>query len=193
MIFGNHTLQDMARKVPRTPAQFSRVSGVGRAKLGDLGGAFLELINAYARERGWADTPAATGAAASSQRPQRVVNQSYRETGQLISEGASLEQVAEARNLTVGTILGHLERLVEESIPVELAHLLPPSQDRSEIEAVLETMGENPLRPVWEELEGRFSYDVIRLVRLNNRRWEKLRPSDNSGHLQPDPRSMMRR
>ena len=60
VIFGNRALQDMARRVPRTPGEFSRVSGVGRAKLEDLGGVFLERINAYARERGWPDNPEAT-------------------------------------------------------------------------------------------------------------------------------------
>ena len=33
MIFGNRTLQDMARRVPQTTAEFAQVSGVGRAKL----------------------------------------------------------------------------------------------------------------------------------------------------------------
>ena len=52
MIFGNRTLQDMARKAPRTPPEFAQVSGVGRAKLEDLGGPFLARINAYLREHG---------------------------------------------------------------------------------------------------------------------------------------------
>ena len=52
MIFGNRALQDMARKAPRTPAEFARVSGVGRAKLEDLGGPFLARINAYVGEHG---------------------------------------------------------------------------------------------------------------------------------------------
>ena len=191
----------MARKVPRTPAEFSRVSGVGRAKLEDLGGPFLERINAYAREQGWPEPsdaarseparsePARKGSPAA--KAPRVVNQSYRETGQLISEGASLSDVAEARGLTAGTILGHLERLVEEGVAVEWDHLLPSAEGRAEIEAIFGYLGDNPLRPVWEELEGRYSYDEIRLVRLA---WRN--GSSAAGQAETpgaDPRSMMGR
>ena len=189
VIFNNRTLQDMARKVPRTPAGFSQVSGVGRAKLEDLGGPFLERINAYAQERGWPEPTEAVVRSAPTAKAPRVVNQSYRETGQLISEGASLAEAAETRGLTVATILGHLERLVEEGVAVEWAHLLPSAEQRAEIETVLEYLGDNPLRPVWEELEGRYIYDEIRLVRLA---WR----GGGSGGGRPgtaDPRSMMGR
>ena len=191
VIFGNRSLQDMARKVPRTAAEFSLVSGVGRAKLEDLGGPFLERIRAYAREQGWSEAASPGSAPAKVERTPRVVSQSYRETGQLISEGASLEEVAEARGLTAGTILGHLERLVEEGVAVEWAHLLSSAEGREEIEAAFGYLGDNPLRPVWEELEGRYSYDVIRLVRLawrNGGAVAGLASSDVA-----DPRSMMGR
>ena len=174
MIFGNRTLQDMARKAPRTLAEFSQVSGVGRAKLEDLGGPFLERINAYARERHWPENAGGDSRTHGNDKPTvepaaRVDGHSYHETGQIISGGASLEDAAEVRGLKSGTILGHLERLVESGIPVEWAHLMPPPQSRAEIEAVFEILGDNPLRPVWEELEGRYSYDTIRLVRLSRR------------------------
>ena len=52
---------------------------------------------------------------------------------------------------------------------MEWAHLLPSAEGREEIEAAFGYLGDNPLRPVWEELEGRYSYDVIRLVRLARR------------------------
>ncbi len=164
VIFGNRALQDMARKVPRTPAEFSRVSGVGRAKLEDLGEPFLKLINSYARERGWPEAQISTNRSTAVERAPRVVNQSYRETGRLISEGASLSEAAAARGLKPTTVLGHLERLVEEGVSLDLAHLLPAPDRRVEIEAALGALGDNPLRPVWDELEGRYSYDEIRLV-----------------------------
>ena len=53
IVFSNRTLQDMARKAPRTTEEFADVSGVGRAKLEDFGAPFLERINAYARQHGW--------------------------------------------------------------------------------------------------------------------------------------------
>ena len=176
VIFGNRTLRDMARKAPRTPDEFARVSGVGRAKLEDLGGLFLERINAHLRERGMPEAAVAKEQPSGGQSPPRVVSQSFMETGRVISAGASLEETAEARDLKVTTVIGHLERLVESGMAVDLAHLLPPAIRRVEIEAALEAMGDNPLRPVWEELEGRHSYDDIRLVRLARRQKDQPRP-----------------
>ncbi len=193
MIFGNRTLQDMARRVPRTTAEFAQVSGVGRAKLEDLGGPFLERINAYARERGWPDAVPVGSRPVKPAAAPRVVNQSYRETGRLISEGASLREAAEARGLTAGTVLGHLERLVEEGVAVEWGHLLPSAEQRAEIEAVFGNLGDNPLRPVWEELEGRFAYDEIRLVRLAWRFAGRTGEASGSAADERDPRSMMGR
>ena len=192
VIFGNRTLEDMARKTPRTPAEFARVSGVGRAKLEDLGGPFLARINAYAREHGLPELPVSGNQPALAQTPPRVVNQSYRETGRMISDGASLEEAAEARSLTVATILGHLERLVEEGVAVEWTRLLPSPQHRAEIEATFEAMGDNPLRPVWEELGGKYKYEEIRLVRLAHRYPVQATPSSPSGVADYDPRSMFR-
>ena len=174
VIFGNRSLEDMARRVPQTPAEFARVSGVGRAKLEDLGGPFLTRINAYVGEHGMPEVGGGdsreSGNDGSAVEPApRVVGQSYRETGRIISAGASLEEAAAERGLSAQTIVGHIERLVESGIPVEWTHLLPLPQRRAAIETVFELMGDNPLRPVWEELGGAYSYDEIRLVRLARR------------------------
>ena len=197
MIFGNRTLQDMARKAPRTPAEFARVSGVGRAKLEDLGGPFLARINAYISEHGMPKTSGGADARESgndssgAEPAPRVVGQSYRETGRIISGGASLEEAAVAQGLKPNTIMGHLERLVESGIPVEWAHLLPPPERRTAIEAVFEILGDNPLRPVWDELGGEYSYDEIRLVRLARQFPAPTEQAAPPNAAAPDPRSMM--
>ncbi len=192
MIFGNRTLQDMARKAPRTSAEFSQVSGVGRAKLQDLGSPFLERINAYAQQRGWPEKTLSQGAGPVRQTP-RVVNESYRETGRIISSGVSLEGVAKTRGLAVTTIIGHLERLVEEGDEVQWQHLLPLDDHQAEIAAVFEIVGDELLRPVFDELAGRYSYNEIRLTRLAKRSAMQSTRQVNAGNAEQDPRSMMRR
>ena len=193
MIFGNRALQDMARRVPRTTAQFAQVSGVGRAKLEDLGTQFLERINAYAREHGLPTEAATESAPGVAKSAKRVVGESYRETGRLISEGATLEGVAEARGLAVTTVIGHLERLVDEGDPVEWRHLLPPAASRLEIEAVFEIVGDELLRPVFDELNGQYSYNEIRLTRLARRNAVRESAPQSRESAGRDPRSMMGR
>ena len=48
-VFSDAALADMCRKLPRTPAEFLEVSGVGQAKLDRYGDAFLHIIAPYAQ------------------------------------------------------------------------------------------------------------------------------------------------
>ena len=52
IIFSDASLRDMCRKLPRTPAQFLAVSGVGEVKLKKYGDAFIRLIEEYAVDAG---------------------------------------------------------------------------------------------------------------------------------------------
>ena len=218
MVFGNRVLQDMARKAPRTPGEFARVSGVGDAKLREFGEPFLACINAYLQERGLpqsagggesgvggddegngrpgvkADADSGVGgddASAAAKPAARAAGESFRETGRIISRGASLEEAAAARGVSAQTILGHIERLAELGVPVQWAHLLPAARRRAAIESVFEIMGDNPLRPVWEELGGEYGYDELRLVRLARRHRGQSAPAPApSSSGDSDPRSI---
>ena len=207
--------------MPRDRESFARIFGVGETKLREFSGPFLRAINAYLGEHGQEHgMPESAGPVdsrfrgndgsstdslprgsddSSAESAPRGVGQSYRETGEIISGGASLADAATARGLSTKTILGHLERLVELGMPVQLSHLLPPPQRRAAIETVFEIMGDNPLRPVWEELGRGYSYDEIRLVRLARKRPSQPKPGPTSGDSpastpsnNADPRSMMR-
>lgn len=214
MVFGNRVLQDMARRAPRTAGELGRVSGVGDAKLRDFGEAFLACINVYLQGREQGRVLPDGGGAESGFRGDagnrgaevkpgaesgfrgdddvgdrpgpRGTGESFRETGRIVSGGASLEEAALARGVSAQTIVGHLERLVELGVAVQWGHLLPSARRRAVIESVLEIMGDNPLRPVWEELGGEYGYDEIRLTRLARRQ----RGRGAAGAA--DPRSMLR-
>ena len=47
VVFSNATLQDMAKKKPKTMSQFKKVSGVGEIKAAWYGTAFLKLIQRF--------------------------------------------------------------------------------------------------------------------------------------------------
>jgi len=51
VIFSDASLRDIARLLPRTPAEFLAVHGVGERKLSDLGPRFLAFVKAYVGER----------------------------------------------------------------------------------------------------------------------------------------------
>lgn len=48
VVFSDATLRDMCERLPRTPEEMLKVSGVGQVKLARYGEAFLELIRKHA-------------------------------------------------------------------------------------------------------------------------------------------------
>jgi len=52
IVFGDAALREMARRRPTSVENFSRVKGVGAAKLRDYGEAFLDAINAHCSQEG---------------------------------------------------------------------------------------------------------------------------------------------
>ncbi|MDZ7792415.1 MAG: DNA helicase RecQ [Spirochaetia bacterium] len=53
MVFSDASLEEMAREIPRDRPAFLQISGVGRKKMKQYGTLFLELIDGYAREKGF--------------------------------------------------------------------------------------------------------------------------------------------
>ncbi len=97
----------------------------------------------------------------------------FEETRQLALDGHSLEEMAEKRKLTVGTILTHLERLIEEDAldaHADLAHLMPGVEAMAKMEAVFkkvqETEGKMPLSSARSLLKDAYSFDELRIGRL---------------------------
>ena len=50
VVFSDVTLRLMAREYPQTPAEFSRLSGVGEKKLAEFGAPFMAAIREYLAE-----------------------------------------------------------------------------------------------------------------------------------------------
>ena len=83
----------------------------------------------------------------------------------LLAQGLSVDGVADRMGLKPTTIIGHVERLIEQEEPVDIGRLLPPERKRR-IEEAFKVCGSAFLRPVWEHLVAEYDYDEIRLVRV---------------------------
>lgn len=95
--------------------------------------------------------------------PQRLA-----ETLQAIRDGMTLTDIAKARRVTTATIVRHLEELagLGEITRKDFAHLLPDAGVIEEIHEALSATGGNRLSPVFHALDGRYSFETIRLTRL---------------------------
>lgn len=90
------------------------------------------------------------------------------ETLRLFREGKSIEEIAEERGIQARTILGHIEELVEKgTLPVaEVMHLMPEDEAIQEIHAALRAVEGDKLRPIFDYLGERYTWNQIRLARL---------------------------
>lgn len=94
----------------------------------------------------------------------------YDETHELLMSGTPLTDIATVRNLTIGTIADHAEKLISSGrldtatllarIPAKLVASLP------DIHAVFEEIGTEKLAPVYHALNGKYTYDELKLSRI---------------------------
>jgi ATP-dependent DNA helicase RecQ len=84
----------------------------------------------------------------------------------LLDDGLTLKEIAVLRGVTEATIIGHIEKLVEEGEKVDLKHVLPNKKVVTDIEKAFKKLKTEKLSPVYEHLQGKYSYEMIRLVRI---------------------------
>jgi len=94
----------------------------------------------------------------------------YDQTLRLLEEGKAIDEVAQERMLTIGTVYGHAEKLVHagklsrellrERIPEPFARELPRIHD------AFKTKGAEHLTPIYDFLGGAVSFDDLRLARI---------------------------
>ena len=152
----------MAYYLPQSHESFSLISGVGKAKLEQLGDTFIAAVGSYARQHGLVERSIPIARRNRRQRTERKVS-TYETTRQLLEQGLSIKQVAQKRDLTEGTVIKHLERLVESNLDIDIRSLLAPDRFEEIRRAFEETDGTLFL-PVKELLGDEYSYDEIRMV-----------------------------
>ncbi len=164
VIFGDHSLQDMATFFPQRPASFAQVSGVGRSKLASLGPVFLRTIKDYATQRNLPERPRIIGEMAKLD--DNLLGQTYDQTQEMLKRGLGIEVIARQRGLVPGTILSHIETLQRSGASLELEHLRPDPQRFDQIAQAFHQSGGWNLSPARKILGESFSYEELRLARI---------------------------
>lgn len=101
-------------------------------------------------------------------RKQSTKGETYQTTFALLREGLNIREIAEKRGLTVGTIESHTVKGIQNGE-------IPPEQVISEEE--FKTLGrffkDDPdtiLSPIFEKMDGKYTYGKLRMVRAAMRR-----------------------
>ncbi len=168
IVFSDTTLRDMARRRPTTIAGFHSVKGVGEKKLADFGQEFIAHIIDYCRQHGVeTDTVPPDQNAKST-----IVVSEPEETGpnvsalaafRLFREGKSVAEVANFMSRATSTVSGYLSEFIRhdevtDPSPWVSADVIP------RIEAAVRKHGFERMRPIFDELNGEVSYELIRPV-----------------------------
>ena len=166
-VFGDASLVQMAYFLPQSEESFSRITGVGATKLEEFGEVFVKHIREYAEQNGLEEKeqPSTRRKSRSVRRP----GSTYVKTLELFRQGLTIDEIATQRELSTGTVIGHLERLASHGEDISVSHLLEPERFdlvRKELERT-----ETPwLTAVRDALGDGYSFDEIRLARLGLQR-----------------------
>ena len=168
IVFGDVALEQMAYYLPQSHESFLGISGVGETKLAQFGDGFLSVIRSHASEYGLKERP--NPAVRAPSRSKGQTGPTLDVTRQLLSQGRSFEEIAEQRGLALLTIFGHAEALVDGGAELDLDHLMPPPDRMAKIRSAFKAAGTLMLSPVRDLLGEGYTYEELRLVRLDLRR-----------------------
>ena len=159
-VFSDAALRGMAREYPESEEAFLRINGVGPAKLADLGATFTAEISDYVRENGRRDF----GPLPEVEPEPTIAGGSDLQSLEMFRQGKSVHQIAVERGLKQGTVYRHLARAVESGEEIDLTRFVDDAGQK-EIAAALDKHGTASLTIAFEELGGRYDYNVLRICR----------------------------
>ena len=144
VIFSDASLKDMEQKKPTTMEGFSKISGVGKAKLEKYAAAFIKII-------------------AKHQDGNATKLPTHQKSYDLFQDGLSITQIAHKRGITENTVYTHLIKINEMGTPLDL-HQFINSSEILKIQQAKKVL-ENPdsLKAYFEHFEGKMPYHKIKL------------------------------
>jgi len=173
VVFQDSTLKVMAQVQPQTLIEFAQLSGVSDQKVDKYGSRFVAEIQAYRQEQGLSTSTGNPKKAIKN--ADEIASPQYTQlmSLELFNQGLNVEEIAEKRNLKSTTIMGHLAELMEMGKTVDLDRIVLPKRQKIILQAIQEIGSADALKPIYEYLKEKFTYDEIRFVRakwrLDNR------------------------
>ncbi len=96
----------------------------------------------------------------------------YAQTKSMLADGKSIREIAKDRGLAENTVWGHIEKLVEEGAidKLELEHIAASvpgfTAAYDTLAAIMDEIGTEKLKPIYEAAGEKFDYNVIRMARI---------------------------
>ncbi|MFN4151078.1 MAG: helix-turn-helix domain-containing protein, partial [Candidatus Sericytochromatia bacterium] len=147
IVFGDATLEQMAKEKPITESHMMRVSGVGERKFDKYGETFINAILEFLKNQS---------------NEKKTKNATYVQTFELYKQNLSLQEIANTRGLSETTICSHLAYLYENNYDIDLYKYVDPKEMNKIFNAVKKIGKDAKLKEIFESLEQKIDYNKIR-------------------------------
>jgi ATP-dependent DNA helicase RecQ len=172
IVFSDSTLVELARYLPLTLMEISRISGFGDVKLARYGKIFLEAIQSYCKIHQLSSKIHSRVNKNNKQKPAREnPGESRRLSLRLFKEGKSIQEIANIRKFVESTIESHLASFIHTG-EIGIQELVPKPKIMKIIDVVKE-VGGNSAVPIKEKLGDEYSFAEIRAVMNYHYQMEK--------------------
>jgi len=173
IVFSDISLRQMSQHQPQTPGTFAKISGVGNRKLAQYGAIFTQKIREFCKKNGLDTTDANETFPSLAQQTRQIttkenITSTQLTTYEMYQQGLSLADIALKRDIRLGTVNGHIGKLIEAGYTIDLNRLVALDRQK-EIEKAISKVGPHSLRDIREEVGETYDYQEIRLVRAS---WE---------------------
>ncbi|RXJ44444.1 helix-turn-helix domain-containing protein [Gelidibacter gilvus] len=161
-VFTQKALYEICEVLPVTKKQLLEIVDMGKVRVEKYGDQILEVIKAYCDENDIEtdDTPPVKVKPAT--REKVGVGESAEISFALFQAGKSIFEIAKERELTTGTIFGHLSKFLDSG-EVKLTDLISEEHFKELTELIPKHKFEN-LSDLKRQLNDKYSYNDIRLV-----------------------------
>jgi ATP-dependent DNA helicase RecQ len=163
IVLHDSSLEEICRRPPKLLAELLEIPGIGERKAEVYGEAILNALKKF-------------GEGARAGGVERKVKPAD-ETLRLLSEGRTLEKIAEIRGRQLSTIVNAVANLVEGG-QVEFQSAWVSAEKQSVIAAACARVGIDRLKPVKDILPPEITYDEIRLMVGKLRREQRVSKAD---------------
>ena len=160
IIFNDKTLKEISEKVPRTRAEFLKISGVGEIKYEKYGKRFLGIIEELKDEVNNEKTIL-------NNEKKHDKKSSNELSYEMHMQGKSFKEIAEMRELTENTVISHILDMALTGKEVNYSKIFNEKEERIILSAIDE-VGNKKLKPIKEMLPETISYDKIKAVIIKN-------------------------
>lgn len=165
-VFTQKALYEMCETLPLTKKELLKVNGMGKTRVEKYGNAILEVIKAYCDEN---DIDTISDETIFEEvEPKKDKIDTKNVSLELFKSGKSIEEIAHERDLTEGTVFGHLASFVT-SEEVKVTDLMS-KKHYEELKKLIPSKTFENLSDLKHQLDDTYSYGELRLVLedLNN-------------------------